>query len=158
MKIFADQRVSGDGFSGNAAELDEEYLKFLNTFGVSEHDLQRWIDRLPFSADAKHLLVQISRMTIQVGFTVITIGRKIIEIAIRLVKKFPYATAGLAIGALIGSLAGGIPIFGFLLEPIIMPLAMALGLARGAWQDVQNASLKSAIREEVAKFDKLKTA
>ena len=158
MKIEALDRDSGEMFSGEAPGLDEAFIsKFFTSFDVSERDLQRSIDRLPLSADAKRILHAIARKTIMAGEIVIRIGRRIIEIALTLVRKFPMATAGLVIGTLIGVLAGSIPVVGFLLGPIITPLAMSIGLGTGAIQDIRDAALKSAVQESIAEFHKLKT-
>ena len=92
-----------------------------------------------------------------VGEMIIRIGRKILEITIFLVKRFPRTLTGLAIGALIGALAGAIPVLSFILGPFIAPLAMALGLAIGAWEDIKDTALRSAIEREVAGFAKMKT-
>ena len=158
MEIKAHDRESGERFSGEAPCLDEAFISdFFNSFHVSDQDLQRWIDRLPLSADAKRILHAIARKTIMVGEIVIRIGRKILEISLFLVRKFPMATAGLVIGALIGALAGSIPVIGFLLGPIILPLAMSVGLTTGAFQDIRDAALKFAVQESIAEFEKLKT-
>ena len=158
MKIEAHDRESGKRYSGEAPGLDEAFISdFFNSFDVSEKDLRRWIDRLPLSADSKRLLHAIAGKTIMAGEIVIRIGRKILEIALFLVRKFPMATTGLVIGALIGVLAGSIPVIGVLLGPIVMPLAMSVGLSTGAIQDIKDAALKFAVQESIAEFEKLKT-
>ena len=164
MRIEAyDMETEERNFLGEAPELDETAItSFFNSFDVSDQDLERWINRLPLGggnkvADARRLLHEISKKTIMAGDTVIRIGRKILEIALFLVQKFPMATAGLVIGALIGAIAGSIPIIGIVLGPIVMPLAMALGLARGAIEDIKDSALKSALQVGVDSFKKLRT-
>ncbi len=158
MRIEAHDRETGERFSGEAPGVDEPLTSdFFNSFDVSDRDLQRWINRLPLKADAKRILHAIAKKTIMAGDIVIRIGRKILEIALFLTRKCPMATTGLVIGALIGVLAGSIPIIGLVLGPIIMPLAMSVGLTVGAFQDIRDAALRSAVQESIAEFDKLKT-
>ena len=158
MKIEARDLETGKKFSGEAHELDKSSISdFFNTFDVSDQDLQRWVDRLDLSADAKRMLHEIARKTIIAGGLVIKIGRKILESALFLVRKFPMTTAGLVIGALIGSLAGSVPILGFLIGPLVMPLAVAAGLTMGAIEDIKDASLKFAVRNSIDDFNQFKT-
>ena len=157
MQIHARDPESGREFSGVADGLDEATINgFFNTFDVSDEGLRKWIGGLPFSADAKAILYRIASATIRAGEFVIKIGRKILEVIYHLVREFPNATFGLIIGAVLGSLVASIPIIGFVIGPFITVLAMAIGVAWGAKEDV-TGGLSRKTQEWLFGFEPLRT-
>ena len=158
MRIHASNPESGEAFSGVADGLDEATINgFFNTFDVSDEGLRKWIGGLPFSAEAKAILYKIASTTIRAGEFVIKIGRKILEIIWSIVRKFPNATLGLIIGAVLGSLITSIPIIGFAIGPFVTALAMVIGAAWGAYKDIQGA-LNREMQESLSHFEVLRTA
>ena len=157
MQIHARDPESGREFSGVADGLDEATINgFFNTFDVSEEGLRKWIGGLPFSADAKAILYKISTTTIRAGEFVIKIGRKILEVISFLVRKFPNATFGLIIGAVLGSLVASIPIIGFVIGPLFKMLVIVMGVAMGAYEDV-TGGLSRKMHESLFGFEPLRT-
>lgn len=155
MQIHAHDAASGREFSGVAEGLDEATINgFFNRFDVSDEGLRRWIGGLRFSADNKAILYNISTTTIRAGEYVIKIGRKILEVIYSLVRKFPRATFWTLMGGVLGWLATSIPIIGF----VIGPLVMALGLAKGVYEEIKDAAMKQAMRESMAGFEALRTS
>ena len=154
MQIHAQDPESGEEFSRVADGLDEATINgFFNTFDVSDEGLRKWIGGLPFSADAKAILYRIASATIRAGEFVIKIGRKILEVIYHLVREFPKATFWLIIGAVLGSLAASIPIIGF----VIGPLIMALGVAKGAYEEIKDAAMRRKVQESMVGFEALRT-
>ena len=152
MRIHASNPESGEAFSGVANGLDEALINgYFNTFDVSDEGLRKWIGGLPFSADAKAILYAIASTTIRAGEFVIKIGRKILEVIWSLVKRFPNATLGLIIGAVLGSLIASIPVIAFVIGP------MVIGAAWGAYKDIQG-KLNREVQESLSNFEALRTA
>lgn len=152
MQIHAQDPESGREFSSIAYGLDEATINgFFNTFDLSDEGLRKWIGGLPFSADAKAILYKIARTTIRAGAFVVKIGRKILEVIWSLVRKFPNATLGLIIGAVLGSLIASIPVIAFVIGP------MVIGAAWGAYKDIQG-ELNREMQESLSGFEALRTA
>jgi len=100
---------------------------------------------LPISADAKVLLDYLKNTVIKVGNKVLQIGRKIIEVIITFIKKYPNATIGLIIGLVLSSLISSIPILGLILSPIVNLLLPLLGFTIGLIQDWKKEAERNKI-------------
>lgn len=114
----------------------EHVISLLNPC-TSEANLVKSIDNLSLSSEVKMLLYELSRQVVRIGDTVLFIGRKILEISIYFVRKYPNTSTGMIVGSVIGMLAGSIPIVGWLLGWLILPLCTAIGLSVGFWKDLQ---------------------
>lgn len=134
----------------------EDDIRDLLSFDLSEDALKKRIGSLAISADAKSLLFTISKTTIRVGKMVVKIGRKALDIITTILAEFPMASTGMIFGAVLGYLVTSVPIIGFVFGPFIGALAMALGFAVGAIQDIGNKALERRIRSSVASFETLK--
>ena len=158
MRIDAHDPETGRNFSGEASELDEQAItEFFNKSNLSDEEVRSWLDRLPFSADAKSYLYAIAKSTIRAGKFVIRIGRKILEIVIFLVRQFPKATFGLILGALLGFLVASIPVIGFVIGPIFQLLATIIGGVMGALEDIRDRALERKMQELAMQFQVLQT-
>ena len=138
-----------------AAESEDE-IRDLLSFDLSEDSLKKRIDALAISADAKSVLFTIAKTTIRVGSMVLKIGRKVLDITINILTEFPMATTGTIFGAIFGYLITSVPVIGFIFGPFFGTLAIALGFAAGAMQDLGNKALERRIRSSVASFETLK--
>lgn len=138
-----------------AAESEDE-IRDLLSFDLSEDSLKKRIDALAISADAKSVLFTIAKTTIRVGSMVLKIGRKILDITTNILTEFPMATTGTIFGAIFGHLITSVPVIGFIFGPFFGTLAIALGFAAGAVQDLGNKALERRIRSSVASFETLK--
>ena len=140
--------------SMNIDELQELYKP-----KTSEKTLLSSIQNLSLPAEAKALLLKIKDFSIQVGEVALEIGKKILELIIYFVKKYPSTTIGLLVGSFLGMLLSSIPILGWALGWLLMPLCTALGLALGFWKDFSEKELKvtidGAIEEFFASFKKV---
>jgi hypothetical protein len=130
-----------DGLTGRGKD---NLLKELNT-GHSPRQIEAVIERLSISADAKSLLLDISRITMKVGNALFSLGKAILTFVINTVKKFPNTTFGLVIGLTVSVMVGGIPVIGFILGPLLGKLLTAFGLTMGAIADFKDASIRSEI-------------
>ena len=91
---------------------------------LSKKKLERQIDKLAISADAKVRLALFMRVTVKIGNAVLNIGRRILEIVFDLVKRYPNFTFAVVM-YLVGSL---LAIFVPALVPILGPLLKAMEL------------------------------
>lgn len=147
---------TGKSFQVECKASSEDELRELLAFDVSEDALKKRIDSLAVSADTKSVLYKMAKTTITVGSTVLKIGRKILDIVVKVLSEFPNAGIGVIFGAVLGYLVASIPIIGFLLGPFLGPLAIALGFAVGVMQDLANKSLERRIMASLASFETLK--
>jgi hypothetical protein len=133
--------------SMNIEELQELYKP-----KTPEKTLLSAIENLSLPAEAKALLFKIKDFSIQVGGVALEIGKKILELIIYFIKKYPSTTIGLIVGSVLGMLFSSIPILGWALGWLLMPLCIALGLALGFWKDFTNKDLNVAIDSAIAEF------
>lgn len=129
--------------------MDVEALQELYKTSTPEKKLFSAIENLSLPAEAKALLLKLKDFSIQVGGVALQIGKKILELIIYFVKKYPSTIIGLIIGSVIGMLVSSIPIIGWALGWLLMPLCTALGLAIGFWKDFKDENLKQAISESI---------
>lgn len=85
------------------------------------------------------------------------IGRKILEIAVHLISRFPNTTAGLVISLLLSILVWTIPVLGTLFGPFLIPLLLSASLTMGYLNDLKHNPLKATIEKDTNIFEKLKT-
>lgn len=149
-------------FAGETARLTQQDIDNLNSREFDHDQAERLIDNMAVSADDKAHLHAISEWTLHVttkaGQAVIWIGRKLLDIALYLLREFPNATFGVILGLLLGYIAGMIPIIGFLIGPIIGTVAALAGGIKGTSQDLQQKDIRQRIAELCAQLNGLKTA
>ena len=152
MKIKGVNPETGEEFEAEADGVENDFIKFMAEFEISEDGVKRIIDNLDISADAKSLLFSFSTATIRAGQYVIKIGRKIIDFVCQICKEFPTATFGVVFGALAGMLISSIPFLG----PLLTPILIAIGLVGGLLEDVKDKALARKIVAANKKFSPLK--
>lgn len=126
-------------------EIDFEKFKPI----LPESQIDRYINNLNISAEAKVVIIQIKDITVEIGGKLIVIGRKTLESIIYLIKKHPNTIVGGIIGATIGLLISSIPIIGWLFSWLITPLCTALGLAYGFWNDMREKDVHKKIMSHI---------
>ena len=109
--------------------------------------LERRIEKLDISADAKALTMDLARLTMKVGNQIVAIGRKIISVVFDLARKFPMTSFGTCVGLAVSLLIGSIPVLGPLLAPIFGPILIAFGLTLGALQDAANHAARQSLND-----------
>lgn len=124
MQVEAVNPETGERF---AIEMSPEELEQLVGDArprLSKKELERRIDNLAISADAKAHLASFMSATVKIGNVVLNIGRRILEIVFDLVKRYPNFTFALVmylVGALLLSVAPW-------LAPILVPFVKAMEL------------------------------
>ncbi len=136
--------VDKDREDGWTAHSKDGLLKELNNV-LSLRNVEAVIERLSVSADAKSLLLDLSRITMKVGNALFSLGKAILTFVINTVKKFPNTTFGLVIGLTVSVMVSGIPVIGFILGPLLGKMLTAFGLTMGAIADFKDASIRSEI-------------
>jgi len=112
---------------------------------MSREALDKFIDELKVSNDVKALLKQLLDHAINLAGTAFEIGKKIIEMLVYFVRKFPNMAIGMIIGAVLGAIFSSIPVLGWLLGPVLMPILILLGAGVGLWQDINDKALKDSL-------------
>jgi hypothetical protein len=131
--------TSGD----NAAYLQESVSVFENAPSI--RFLHDKVDRLPVSADAKALLMDLAALTLTVGGKVLAFGRKILAIVFDLASKFKNVLFGILIALVLSAVLATIPVLGSAISALLTPLLVAFGIARGAMEDFGNMSVQREI-------------
>lgn len=132
------QSPDGKTFWGEAENLYQSTIEWLQSFNLSEQNILKVIDNLDISADWKQRLHKVTRITIKAGTTVLWIGCKILEQVLLLLRTFPNTGFGLIFAALVGTLVSSIPIIGWVLGPVVTPILMLLWGGQGLLQDIKN--------------------
>jgi len=155
MKIKGINPDTGAEYEADAELVDNDFVKTMSDFKMTDDAIKKMIGNLNISADAKSLLYTFSKATIKAGEFVLKIGRKVIDCICLLFKEYPSATFGMIFGAILGFLISAIPVIGVVLGPLVTPIAMALGLVMGMHTDIGDKALARRIAEINAKFSPL---
>lgn len=147
--------------TGEMAELEVgqemlEQLKNLSNTSTDQATLNRHIDNLDISADAKLLMTSIGNQVIRAGELVINIGRKIIEAVLFIASQIPNASIGFLLGLIVGALIGSVPLIGWILGPFATVIASVFGIVVGGMQDIKDRAIARQIDLVRAEFDILK--
>jgi|AntAceMinimDraft_11_1070367.scaffolds.fasta_scaffold17764_2 hypothetical protein len=155
MKAIAEDLDTGEKITVDITEDHFEELRTLAEDKVSDSKLDSYIDNLHLSADAKALVASILKASVKVGDLVIRVGKRIVELVVMLVSKFPNATFGLILGLIVGALVTSIPLLGALLGGLVAPIAAIFGLTKGYFEDLKDQNLERKIVEATAMFQSL---
>ena len=138
----------------------EEAIELINS-SPTLRKLKSAIDGSNMSADLKAIIYDIAKVTIKIGEAVIAIGRRIIEIAISMVRKFPNMTIGVLVGLVVGTLVAGPlgaitilgkPIFAGL-AALLSKLIMLLSVGKGFIDDLRENAAKAEMDRVAAQFN-----
>lgn len=137
-----------DGNHANGATFDEAMGKVVSSLPLRK--IKEYLDSTNLSADAKALLFDIANITIKVGEAVVAVGRRILDFAMGLMKRFPTATLGLLVAVTIVSIIniGAIPVIGAALTKLL-PI---IGLTYGAVEDIRQGAMKEPMDSFEAEF------
>jgi hypothetical protein len=135
----------------------EEALQLVNE-APSLRKIKTYLDSTNMSADMKAILYDIAGFTIKVGQTVITVGRRIFEIASDLINKFPNFTlstlVAVVVSVVLNGALGGIPLLGGL-AVFFSKLLILVGMTKGAVDDLRDNAAKSELQRVSGQFDAL---
>lgn len=109
------------------------------------------IDRTALSADMKALLYEIAQISVRVGDAVVALGRRLLDLALGIVRRFPNMTLGLVVAVVLVTLLGvaSLPVVGGFLTQLLV----LLGMTQGAIEDLRQGALAAAmvrVQEEFA--------
>lgn len=121
-------------------------------------DLERALDRLSFSADAKAIISRIGEVTLDIGGKLIAIGRNVLTFALQLIGVAPGTAFGAILGAVLSALISSVPVFGWLFGPMLAPLLMTAGIGLGALADFASGTLGDRIQAFVDTYAPLAVA
>lgn len=107
--------------------------------------LDKQLDRLSISADAKALLRDLARLSVTVGAAALNIGRRIVGFIMDLAQRYPNTAFGVIVGVVLTLLIAAVPFIGPFLAGFLGPLMIAFGLAVGAIRDMGDAELRSRV-------------
>jgi hypothetical protein len=107
--------------------------------------LDKHLDRLAISADAKALLRDLARLSLKVGEAALNVGRRIVGFILDLARRFPNTAFGVIVGVVITLLIAAVPFIGPFLAGFLGPLMIAFGIAVGALRDMGDAELRSRV-------------
>ena len=127
----------------------------INVETISSEKIKAYIRNLDIPAEAKAILTDLLKATVNVGGRLYRIGRKVVEIAIMLATRFPGITFALILTSLLNLLIASIPLLGPVLAPIVGPLITAAGVAIGAYKDITSPELKQRMEELVNNIKEL---
>ncbi len=155
MRIETRDSKSGKVIAVEIADLDEQQLSRLTNESTIDTQLDRLLDNIKLSADAKALLSDLKTITITVGTQIVRIGKRILEIVLAIVKQHPNVVFGAVLGMLVGLLISAIPLLGALLGSLVTPIAIAFGLISGYVEDLRDKAVERKIREALGTFEAL---
>jgi hypothetical protein len=120
------------------------------------HHLYERISLRQNKRKVKALVVTPTReLAIQIGERIVKIGKKILSLIFTMCKEYPSTTFGAIFGATVGLLISSIPVLGFILGPIALPLLIIVGIGVGAIEDIKDKMLARKIKEINAEFSPL---
>ena len=135
---------TGEKYTMDIPNLRVSDLERMKKEHATDQQIKAYIERLPVSAEIKALVFRVAKFTIVVGQTLVGIGKRVMEITMLLVNKYPNAGLGVILGALLASLIGAIPLLGAPLAAFLGPLLMLFGLSKGIWEDVKTSKPRLA--------------
>ena len=87
MRIEARNSESGATVTAEVPEISDEDLLLLTKEVTTDEQLDRLLDKIELSADAKALLSDLKTTSIKVGEHVVRIGKRILEIILAIIKQ-----------------------------------------------------------------------
>ena len=118
---------------------------------MTDKKLERYLDNLPISADAKVALAEFSKVTLRIGEEIFKIGKRIIEIAVYLAAEFPNMTFAIVIGSLLWALVSSLPIIGAALNALASLIIVVLGV-KGLIEDIGNRAYRGKLEKAQRAF------
>jgi|TARA_B110000977_G_C10928889_1_gene436263 hypothetical protein len=128
-------------------EIPQEFINAIDRNNLSDFQIQKHLNNLSISADQKVLINKVLNFTVETGKQIIKVGKRIIELTLLFIKKFPASSFGLVFGLVVasfipsGNIAGfAIPIvssLSSLIKKIIVVFAVVIGFK----EDLKNTAL-----------------
>jgi ribosomal protein L37E len=142
--------VDGSTYEAN---IDPQKLMGLNETCKNDREYESWIDNLDgIDSTLRGIFKTLVKFTVTAGKIVFKIGKIILNVVIKLVREFSHTIAGAIAGFVLGSMFSAIPLIGWALGPLVLPLLTFIGAALGFMQDMtrnESNAHESTIRSEV---------
>jgi len=141
--------------SWKSVNISDEQMESLNTINdvvIEDSNIHSYIDNLNISPEIKVVLDSLLNYSMKIGDLILNIGRKIVEVILYFIQKFPNMIIGTIIGFTIGSIISSIPVLGWALGWLILPLSTALGMGMGLKVDMQDKKLANKIKDETSEL------
>jgi hypothetical protein len=131
-------------------------LKTAADNAASPDRIEKAINRLAISADAKALTMNVSQLVVRIGEETIRVGGLIVSFAIDLAKRYPKTAFGVAIALVVTALIGIIPWIGPFLAAFLGPIFLIAGIAVGATNDLRDSAITKRLEllEKVGEADR----
>ncbi len=149
MKIQLIHPLTGETVQMELDEATPQRLAELLAPQASQTRVRQQVDNLPYRRDVKAILGELAAMTLKLGGVVLHVGRKLLELVFALVQRYPNTSCYTLIEYALGSLISSIPLLGWLLGWLVLPLFTALGLAIGGWSDLKTQQQVQQLQEQI---------
>ena len=166
-QIVGDEIFIRDPITGETVrrKVTEAQAMEMNRECLDSEWLEDWILNLDlgtYGDKIRPVLLKLLRVTQVVGNVILNIGRVILGWVIKLLdfarKTFPNTVTGLVVGFVVGLALSTIPVVGWLLSGIIVPLTTAtgglLGLVADTKKLISNAGFEVDLRQRFSGFTK----
>lgn len=166
-QIVGDEIFIRDPITGETVrrKVTEAQAMEMNRECLDSEWLEDWILNLDlgtYGDKIRPVLLKLLRVTQVVGNVILNIGRVILGWVLKLLdfarKTFPNTVTGLVVGFVVGLALSTIPVVGWLLSGIIVPLTTAtgglLGLVADTKKLISNAGFEVDLRQMFAGFTK----
>lgn len=165
--IISDTITVKDPITGEiqSITITSEQAKQMNSELEDTTAYERWINNQDFGKNGdkiKKVLIKMLSITQKVGDTILNIGKVVVDFFIKLIKellqKFPNTVLGMIGGLLLGLLVSCIPVLGWILDALVIPLFVSIGGILGFITDMKNKvndpALVDNILNSVSSFTK----
>lgn len=105
------------------------------------------IERMPLTADTKALLSDLARITVHFGDVLIPIGRKILTLALEIVKSFPKTVFGIVVTVAVGLVLGSMGKVAVALGAVLTSLMVVFAVTKGMIADYAQAEWAGSLRD-----------
>lgn len=145
--IISDTITVKDPITGEiqSITITSEQAKQMNSELEDTTVYERWINNQDFGENGdkiKKVLIKMLSITQKVGDTILNIGKVVVDFFIKLIKKllqeFPNTVLGMIGGLLLGLLVSCIPVLGWILDALVIPLFVSIGGILGFITDMKN--------------------
>ncbi len=135
-----------------SAKVTQELFDFVNQRELPDSQLQRRLESLQVSADAKALLGDLLELATKVGDATLRIGRKVLDFVLSMLNHFPKLSFAILLAGVLSALVAAVPLLGALLSPFVTPLLLALGVAFGGLTELSDPTLNARVQAFTSKF------
>jgi len=112
---------------------------------IPDEKIVQFVKNLNISAEIKAMLVELKNIVVYIGPRILKLGKRILEIILYLLNKYPNTSQNLIIALVIGLSLNLIPIIGSFLSSFLTPILVALGVSLGFLKDLQQMELKNEV-------------